>query len=79
MELQTCEHALAEHQPQLVLCCWQPLGVDWTAAMRATPSVLEYCLVGQADSMCGDAWLTWGEPTRAHAGACAHAHWLCGS
>ena len=55
------DEALQRHAPDLVLCCWQPLGMDLTAAMRATPSVREYVLVGEADSgMCGHHQLTWG-------------------
>ena len=47
--------------PDLVLACWQPMGVDWTAAMRANASVAEYVLVGEADDgMCGRPWETWG-------------------
>ena len=47
--------------PDLVLACWHPMGVDWTAAMRANASVAEYVLVGEADDgMCGRPWETWG-------------------
>jgi hypothetical protein len=38
-------NALDEYQPQLVLSCWQPMGVDWTADFRATQSVMEYLMV----------------------------------
>ena len=56
------EVALQRADPHIVLCCWQPLGVDWTQHIRDTASVLEYILIGQADSsMCGDALLTWGK------------------
>jgi hypothetical protein len=59
--LEDCETALSSHGPHMVLASWMPLGQDWTAAMRATPPVEEYVLIGQPDSsMCGDAWLTWG-------------------
>ena len=35
--------------------------VDWTAAMRAAPRVLEYVLVGEMnDGICGQPWATWG-------------------
>lgn len=45
----------------MVLCCWQPLATDFTRAIRATPSVQEYLLIGEADSdICGDVELTWG-------------------
>ena len=47
--------------PDVVLCCWQPMGVDWTAAMRARASVREYVLVGETDDgICGEPWATWG-------------------
>lgn len=37
------------------------MGVDWTAAMRASPRVLEYVLVGETDDgICGQPWATWG-------------------
>ncbi|KAL2642051.1 hypothetical protein R1flu_009638 [Riccia fluitans] len=40
---------------------WMPMGVDWTAPMRTTVSVLEYILIGEMDDgICGDPWLTWG-------------------
>ena len=56
-----CEAALAAHAPQLVLACWMPSGVDWTAAFRACASVREYVLVGEPDSStCGDVWASWG-------------------
>ena len=61
MKLLPFEAALEQFAPHIVLCCWQPLGRDWTCAIRSTASVKEYILVGQADSsMCGDARLTWG-------------------
>jgi hypothetical protein len=38
-----------------------PLGVDWTAAFRATPSVRSYLLLGETDDgCCGRPWSTWG-------------------
>lgn len=53
--------ALAAHEPQIVLSSWMPMGRDWTAAVRRTPSVREYVLIGEADyGICGDPWLTWG-------------------
>ena len=52
---------LARWEPDVVLCAWMPMGVDWSAAMRSTPSVKEYILVGEIDDgCCGDPWLTWG-------------------
>lgn len=53
--------AISEAMPHVVLASWMPIGVDWTAKMRATPSVLEYILIGETDNgICGDPWLTWG-------------------
>ena len=55
--------ALEQHRPDVVLVSWMPMGTDWSAAIRATPSVSEYVLVGEADDgCCGDNWLTWGNP-----------------
>ena len=55
------DEALRQLRPHLVLCCWMPLGQDWTADMRNALSVVEYVLIGQPhSSMCGHAWLTWG-------------------
>ena len=33
--------AVERQQPQGVLCCWQPFRIDWTAAFRSCPSVIE--------------------------------------
>lgn len=33
------------------------MGVDWTAHMRATPSVLEYILIGEMASSKSPRWL----------------------
>ncbi|BBN02965.1 hypothetical protein MPTK1_2g19690 [Marchantia polymorpha subsp. ruderalis] len=53
--------SVTERSPHIVLVSWMPMGVDWTAHMRATPSVLEYILIGEMDDgICGDPWLTWG-------------------
>ena len=55
--------------PDVVLCCWQPMGVDWTAAMRARASVREYVLVGETDDgICGEPWATWGSRTGSNPG-----------
>eukprot|EP00873_Tetraselmis_striata_P014575 jgi/Tetstr1/434839/TSEL_002554.t1 len=55
------EQALSEFQPDVVLVSWQPMGQDWTAAIRATPSVAEYILIGEIDDgICGQPWATWG-------------------
>ncbi|GIW66934.1 MAG: hypothetical protein KatS3mg095_0832 [Candidatus Parcubacteria bacterium] len=38
-----------------------PYKVDFTADFRATSTVKEYILIGEADGgCCGDPWLTWG-------------------
>ncbi len=39
VEMLPCDEALAEHRPDVVLCSWMPLGVDWTSSMRACPQV----------------------------------------
>ena len=45
----------------VALVCWQPMGVDWTAAIRASASFQEYLLIGEADDgICGHRRLTWG-------------------
>ena len=45
----------------VALVCWQPMGVDWTAAIRASASFQEYVLVGEVDDgICGDPSATWG-------------------
>lgn len=30
-----CRSAMERHSPQLVICCWMPFNVDWTAKARA--------------------------------------------
>ena len=54
--------ALAKYQPALVVCAWMPSGVDFTKAIRATPSVRAYALIGEADdgACCGHPYDTWG-------------------
>ena len=53
--------ALARYRPHLVLCSWMPMGMDWSARFRATPSVGEYVLLGEVyDGACGHNWHTWG-------------------
>ena len=52
---------LAAEQPDVVVACWQPFGVDWTASFRACAAVREYVLIGEADGgICGRPWETWG-------------------
>ena len=46
----------------IVLCSWMPMGVDWTADIRANGAD-EIILIGECDDgNCGDNWLTWGNP-----------------
>jgi len=61
-----CDASLLEAtQPDVVIACWQPLGVDWTTLFRATPCIREYVLIGEADDgICGRPWETWGCRTR---------------
>ncbi|EIE19023.1 hypothetical protein COCSUDRAFT_48980 [Coccomyxa subellipsoidea C-169] len=40
VELLSCEEALGKHRPDIVLCSWMPLGVDWTSSLRACPQVI---------------------------------------
>ncbi|KAL1512030.1 hypothetical protein AB1Y20_005305 [Prymnesium parvum] len=55
------QQALGALAPSVVLCCWMPLGEDWTASFRACRSVQAYVLIGEADDgCCGRPWATWG-------------------
>ena len=49
------------------------LNEDWTAAIRACPTVREYILIGEADDgCCGLPWETWGvDPDVSWAGDCS--------
>ncbi|GBG81174.1 hypothetical protein CBR_g31850 [Chara braunii] len=59
--VEDAEQAIVSRCPDIVICSWQPMGVDWTARMRQTPSVREYILIGEMDDgICGHSWLTWG-------------------
>jgi hypothetical protein len=54
--------ALAKYQPDIVLCAWMPLGIDFTKAIRDCKSTQMYILIGpKDDGTCGDAWKTWGK------------------
>ena len=58
--------AMAKHRDEcqqlIVLCSWMPMGVDWTALMRAGGAD-EIILIGECDDgNCGDNWATWGNP-----------------
>lgn len=53
--------ALKIYQPGIVLCSWMMYQRDWTAAIRAIPSVNEYVLIGEMDEgCCGHPYRTWG-------------------
>jgi hypothetical protein len=54
--------ALLKYKPDIVISSWMPFQ-DWTGAMRSTPSVQEYILIGEPDST-GDEWLTLGNPNK---------------
>eukprot|EP00927_Polykrikos_kofoidii_P015722 TRINITY_DN17026_c0_g2_i1.p1 TRINITY_DN17026_c0_g2~~TRINITY_DN17026_c0_g2_i1.p1 ORF type:complete len:607 (-),score=83.33 TRINITY_DN17026_c0_g2_i1:96-1802(-) len=59
----TLEKTLDLYSPTVVICACMPTRTDWSQAMRRCPSVLEYLLVGPADSdRSGDRLLTWGQP-----------------
>jgi len=61
VEMMDFREALELHRPHVVICCWQPMGVDWTKEIRATSSLLEYLLIGETgDGICGRPWETWG-------------------
>ncbi len=57
----TNEEALKKYKPQIVISSWMPPRVDFTAAIRACPSVDEYLLIGEAYGATGEPWLTWGQ------------------
>jgi hypothetical protein len=66
--------ALHKYKPDIVICAWMPLGVDFTRAIRACPSVRMYILIGpKDDGTCGDTWATWGHQHRTKAGKAATA------
>lgn len=55
------EEGLRRYKPSIVICSWMPLDEDWTQAMRDTPSVQEYILIGEGSGgCCGAQWETWG-------------------
>ncbi len=49
------EAALEKYQPTIAISSWMPVGHDWTRAMRKTPSVRDYILIGIQD-MTATAW-----------------------
>jgi len=55
------KNAIDKFNPDIVLCAWMPLGVDWSWYFRQKESIEEYILMGEVDDgCCGDKWLTWG-------------------
>lgn len=55
------ETSLRVHKPDIVICSWMPVQLDWSQHFRKTKSVQEYILIGETENgMCGDNWLTWG-------------------
>ena len=57
----SCEAAVRTYAPQIVLCSWMPMGLDWTSCFRRETSIQEYILIGETDQgCCGDPWKTWG-------------------
>jgi len=47
----------------IVIVSWMTKDADWTAAIRSSPSVQEYILVGEKDyGACGHPKQTWGAP-----------------
>lgn len=57
------QEALKKYQPQIVLFSWMPPDYDCTKEFRATDSVEEYVLIGEAEigGCSGRDWETWGE------------------
>jgi hypothetical protein len=55
--------ALRKYSPALVISSWMPPQTDFTQAIRSTPSVQEYVLIGDAE-MCGIPWETYGNHSR---------------
>lgn len=61
VELGDYADALEQHDSDMVICSWMPNGIDWSANFRATSSVKEYVLIGEADhGCCGHYEKTWG-------------------
>ncbi|KAJ9457785.1 hypothetical protein DIPPA_34751 [Diplonema papillatum] len=53
--------AVKKYNPAIIICQMMPNGVDWPENWRKNPHVLEYVLIGPADSIsCGKPWKTWG-------------------
>jgi len=53
--------ALEKFRPNIVICSWMPMGIDWTASFREQTNVSEYVLIGETDwGVCGHPLKTWG-------------------
>ena len=44
--------AIDKFQPDIVLCAWMPMGVDWSEYIRSKSCVKEYILLGETDRGC---------------------------
>ncbi len=61
--------ALEKHNPTFVIVSFMAPNVDLTAAIRQTPSVEQYFLIGPGQhdlGYCGEAWETWGQRSEAN-------------
>eukprot|EP00930_Biecheleria_cincta_P088682 TRINITY_DN77938_c0_g1_i1.p1 TRINITY_DN77938_c0_g1~~TRINITY_DN77938_c0_g1_i1.p1 ORF type:complete len:668 (-),score=81.76 TRINITY_DN77938_c0_g1_i1:11-2014(-) len=59
----TLDQALEAYRPRLVICACMPPRIDWSASLRRAATVLEYLLIGPADTnRSGDLCATWGGP-----------------
>lgn len=57
------EEALEKYQPTLVIASWMLVRHDWTRAMRKTPSVRDYILIGMPDiTSTPSAWRGYASP-----------------
>lgn len=62
VEHMSFEDALKRFNPDIVLSSWMPYMDDWTPAFRASDTVKEYILIGEADGGCVGSDETWGMP-----------------
>jgi hypothetical protein len=42
----SCKKALKKYDPIMAISSWMPFGRDWSRAMRSTPSLKDYILIG---------------------------------